>query len=49
MHNMERGLGPKLTLNYSAGDHEGFKNVYPTIIIGQRAVPITDWTIAAQH
>jgi branched-chain amino acid transport system substrate-binding protein len=49
MHSSDRGFGPKLVLSYSAEDHRGFETVFPTIVIGGRAVPITDWSIAAQH
>ncbi len=49
MHNADLGYGPKLHISYSAEDHRGFESVFPTIVIGGRAVPITDWSIAAQH
>ncbi|HUL34021.1 MAG TPA: ABC transporter substrate-binding protein [Candidatus Eisenbacteria bacterium] len=48
LHEVDMGLGPQLKLNYSAKSHKGFDHVIPTIIRGGRAVPFTDWSIAAQ-
>jgi len=44
IHEMNAGLGPKLILNYSASDHKGFHNVYPTIVKNGQPVLITDWS-----
>jgi branched-chain amino acid transport system substrate-binding protein len=44
IHDMNVGLGPRLVLNYSATDHKGFDNVYPTIVKGGQAVLLTDWS-----
>jgi ABC-type branched-subunit amino acid transport system substrate-binding protein len=47
LHEVDMGLGPQLKLNYSAKSHKGFEHVIPTIVRGGRAVPFTDWSIAA--
>jgi branched-chain amino acid transport system substrate-binding protein len=47
IHNMDLGLGPELNLDYSAKDHKGFDHVMPTVVRGGRAVPFTDWSVAA--
>ncbi|MGC1484832.1 MAG: ABC transporter substrate-binding protein [Candidatus Acidiferrum sp.] len=47
IHDHDLGLGPQLKLNYSAKEHKGFDHVIPTVILGGRAVPFTDWTTAA--
>jgi branched-chain amino acid transport system substrate-binding protein len=47
LHNFDIGLGPQLKLDYSAKDHKGFDHVIPTVVRGGRAVPFSDWTIAA--
>jgi branched-chain amino acid transport system substrate-binding protein len=47
LHELDLGLGPQLTLDYSAKDHKGFDHVIPTVIRGGRAVPFTDWSTAA--
>ncbi len=44
IHDMNVGLGPRLILNYSATDHKGFDNVYPTVVKGGQAVLLTDWS-----
>jgi branched-chain amino acid transport system substrate-binding protein len=44
IHEMNAGLGPKLILNYSESDHKGFDNVYPTVVKGGQAVPLTNWS-----
>jgi ABC-type branched-subunit amino acid transport system substrate-binding protein len=44
IHEMNFGLGPRLILNYSASDHKGFDNVYPTIVKGGQPVLLTDWS-----
>ena len=44
IHGMNAGLGPKLILNYSASDHKGFDNVYPTIVKNAQPVLLTDWS-----
>jgi len=46
IHNYDMGLGPKLALNYSATNHKGFHNVYPTVVRGGLAVVFTDWNTA---
>ena len=46
-HDLDMGLGPQLKLNYSARSHKGFDHVLPTVIRGGRAVPFTDWSMAA--
>ncbi|MGC2195925.1 MAG: ABC transporter substrate-binding protein [Terriglobales bacterium] len=43
IHQLELGLGPKLTLNYSATDHQGFDEVYGTVVKGGKAVLLNDW------
>jgi branched-chain amino acid transport system substrate-binding protein len=47
LHDEDIGLGPQLKLSYSAKDHKGFSHVIPTVVRGGRAVPFTDWSIAA--
>jgi branched-chain amino acid transport system substrate-binding protein len=47
IHELDMGLGPQLKLDYSAKDHKGFDHVIPSVVRGGRAVPFTDWTIAA--
>jgi len=47
IHDHDLGLGPELKLNYSAKEHKGFDHVIPTVILGGRAVPFTDWSTAA--
>jgi branched-chain amino acid transport system substrate-binding protein len=37
------GLGPRLTLSYSAGDHSGFHRVYCSVIRLRRIVAFVDW------
>lgn len=44
IHDMNAGLGPKLILNYSASDHKGFDNVYPTVVKSGQAVPLANWS-----
>lgn len=48
IHDMNAGLGTKLILNYSASDHKGFDNVYPTVVKNGRAVTLTDWSAAGK-
>jgi len=43
IHGMDVGLGPKLTLSYSASEHKGFKEVYATVVKGGKPVVFTDW------
>jgi len=43
IHEMDAGLGPRLILNYSASDHKGFDNVYPTIVRNGQPALLTDW------
>lgn len=43
IHNFDAGLGPNLKLSFSAANHKGFHNVYPTVVKGGVAVPFTDW------
>jgi len=47
MHEMDLGLGPELKLNYSSKEHKGLDHVIPTVVRGGRAVPFTDWAMAA--
>ncbi len=47
VHDMDVGLGPQLKLDYSPKDHKGFERVIPTVVRGGRAVPFTDWAMAA--
>jgi branched-chain amino acid transport system substrate-binding protein len=47
LHEVDMGLGPKLTLNYSSKAHKGLDHVIPTVVRGGRAVPFTDWSMAA--
>ncbi len=49
LHDMDMGLGPQLVLHYSSKDHKGFSHVIPTVVRGGRAVPFTDWAIAAPN
>ncbi len=44
IHDMNVGLGPRLILNYSATDHKGFDNVYPTVVKSGQPVLLTDWS-----
>jgi len=44
IHDMNFGLGPRLILNYSATDHKGFDNVYPTVVKNGQPVLMTDWS-----
>jgi branched-chain amino acid transport system substrate-binding protein len=44
IHSQNAGLGPRLTLGYSATDHKGFDNVYPTVVKGGQPVLLTDWS-----
>ena len=44
IHNHDVGLGPKLTLNYSASDHQGFDEVYDTVVRGGKPVLFSDWS-----
>jgi len=44
IHEMNFGLGPRLILNYSASDHKGFDNVYPTMVKSGQPVLLTDWS-----
>ncbi len=48
IHDMNAGLGPKLILNYSASDHKGFDNVYPTMVKNGQPVLLTDWSSAGK-
>jgi branched-chain amino acid transport system substrate-binding protein len=48
IHEMNFGLGPRLILNYSASDHKGFDNVYPTMVKGGQPVLLTDWSSAGK-
>ena len=47
LHEIDMSLGSKLKLNYSSKEHKGFDSVIPTVIRGGRAVPFTDWSMAA--
>lgn len=47
IHDHDLGLGPQLKLNYSTKEHKGFDHVIPTVVRGGRAVPFTDWSMAA--
>ncbi len=44
IHDMNVGLGPRLVLSYSATDHKGFDNVYPTVVKNGQPVLLTDWS-----
>jgi branched-chain amino acid transport system substrate-binding protein len=44
---LDLGLGSQLKLNYSSKSHKGFDHVIPTVVRGGRAVPFTDWSMAA--
>lgn len=48
IHNHDVGLGPKLTLNYSSSDHQGFDEVYDTVVRGGKPVLFSDWTTLAK-
>jgi branched-chain amino acid transport system substrate-binding protein len=37
------GLGPRLTLSYSATDHSGFHRVYYSVVRAGRVAAFTDW------
>ncbi len=41
MHGEDIGIGMKV--NYSSTDHQGFDQLYPTVIRGGVAVPFKDW------
>jgi branched-chain amino acid transport system substrate-binding protein len=43
MHGLDVGLGPDLKLNFSATNHKGFHNVYPTVIQDGAVVPLNSW------
>jgi branched-chain amino acid transport system substrate-binding protein len=47
IHELDMGLGPQLKLDYSTKSHKGFDHVILSVVRGGRAVPFTDWTIAA--
>jgi ABC-type branched-subunit amino acid transport system substrate-binding protein len=47
LHDLDLGLGPQLKLTYSPRDHKGINHVIPTVVRGGRAVPFTDWSMAA--
>ena len=49
LHDYDIELGPQLKLEYSGHDHRGFTHVIPTVVRGGRAVPFTDWSMAAPH
>ncbi|HTS35078.1 MAG TPA: ABC transporter substrate-binding protein [Candidatus Solibacter sp.] len=44
IHEMNFGLGPKLTLTYGPADHKGFEGVYPTVVKNGQPVLLTDWS-----
>src|SRR5690348_1712640 len=44
IHDFDAGLGSRLKLSFSAANHKGFHNVYPTIVKGGVAVPFSDWS-----
>ena len=44
IHEMNVGMGSKLTLDYGPKDHKGFDNVYPTIVKNGQPVLLTDWS-----
>ncbi len=44
MHGMDVGLGPQLELGFSATNHKGFQNVFPTVVRGGAAVPFSNWS-----
>jgi branched-chain amino acid transport system substrate-binding protein len=44
IHDFDAGLGPRLRLNFSPANHKGFHNIYPTVVKGGVAVPVTDWS-----
>src|SRR5260370_20011201 len=46
IHELDIGLGPQLTLDYSAKDHKGFDHIIPTVVRGGRPVPFTHWSTA---
>jgi len=48
IHDMNVGLGSKLTLNYGPSDHKGFDSVYPTIVRRGQPVLLTDWSSLGQ-
>ncbi len=47
IRDLDIGLGPELKLDYGSRDHKGFDHVIPTVVRGGRAVPFTDWSMAA--
>jgi branched-chain amino acid transport system substrate-binding protein len=49
LHDFDLGLGPQLKLTYSPRDHKGINHVIPTVVRGGRAVPFTDWSMAAPN
>jgi branched-chain amino acid transport system substrate-binding protein len=44
IHSMNIGMGSKLLLDYSATDHKGFDDVYPTVVRNGQPVLLTDWS-----
>jgi ABC-type branched-subunit amino acid transport system substrate-binding protein len=48
IHGMNVGLGPRLMLSYSASDHKGFDDVYPTVVKDGQPRELTDWSAAAR-
>jgi branched-chain amino acid transport system substrate-binding protein len=44
IHAMNVGMGSKLLLDYGPNDHQGFDEVYPTIVKGGQPVLLTDWS-----
>jgi ABC-type branched-subunit amino acid transport system substrate-binding protein len=48
IHAMNVGLGPRLMLSYSASDHKGFDDVYPTVVKDGQPRELTDWSVAAR-
>lgn len=44
IHEMNVGLGSKLTLAYGPTDHKGFDNVYPTVVKNGQPTLLTNWS-----
>ncbi|MBI3549720.1 MAG: ABC transporter substrate-binding protein [Elusimicrobia bacterium] len=40
---LDMGLGKNLMISYGPDDHEGFKQLYPTVVKDGKAVVFTDW------
>jgi branched-chain amino acid transport system substrate-binding protein len=44
IHAMNIGMGAKVILDYGPADHQGFDDVYPTVVRNGQPVLLTDWS-----